>query len=106
MVAKPLKLLVRHRVLCVPFASVALTMLLALALVAIGGTAEAACTGVVAQDGPRLWRAAAGEQKAVAIDFLGHASFLIGGQHPSFLNNLRLDRPIVLHFVLRHVGAV
>jgi L-ascorbate metabolism protein UlaG (beta-lactamase superfamily) len=37
----------------------------------------AACTGVVADGGARLWRAAAAEEKAVAIDFLGHASFLI-----------------------------
>jgi L-ascorbate metabolism protein UlaG (beta-lactamase superfamily) len=38
--------------------------------------ARAACTGVVAEDGARLWRTAAAE-KAAAITFLGHASFLI-----------------------------
>jgi L-ascorbate metabolism protein UlaG (beta-lactamase superfamily) len=45
-------------------------------MIGFAGAAQAACTGVVAQGGTRLWRAAA-EQKAVAIDFLGHASFLI-----------------------------
>ncbi|HEX6441742.1 MAG TPA: MBL fold metallo-hydrolase [Stellaceae bacterium] len=40
--------------------------------------AGAACTGVVAEHGgARLWQAAAGDEKVVAIDFLGHASFLI-----------------------------
>ena len=37
---------------------------------------RAACTGVVADGGARLWRAAAGE-KAAAITYLGHSSFLI-----------------------------
>ena len=36
----------------------------------------AACTGVVAERGARVWQAAAGE-KAAAITYLGHASFLI-----------------------------
>lgn len=43
---------------------------------ALEGPAGAACTGVVADHGARLWRAAAAE-KAAAITFLGHASFLI-----------------------------
>ena len=38
--------------------------------------AWAACTGVIADSGARLWRAAAGE-KAAAIDYLGHSSFLV-----------------------------
>src|SRR5438874_5569099 len=59
------------------FASFALPTFVALALLALTSPAWAACTGVVAENGARLWRAAAGEQKAVAIDFLGHASFLI-----------------------------
>ena len=65
------------RVICASFATFVVKCCFALALVALGGVAQAACTGVVAQDGTRLWRAAAGEGKAVAIDFLGHASFLI-----------------------------
>jgi L-ascorbate metabolism protein UlaG (beta-lactamase superfamily) len=65
------------RVLCARFAFFALTSLAALALLALSGAAWAACTGVVADGGARLWRAAAGDEKAVAIDFLGHASFLI-----------------------------
>ena len=61
-----------HRV---SFASFALTCFLALAL--LTPAAQAACTGAVAGDGPRLWRAAATEKGSVAITFLGHASFLI-----------------------------
>src|SRR3954451_21802747 len=38
--------------------------------------AWAACTGVIADQEARIWHAAAGE-KAAAITFLGHASFLI-----------------------------
>jgi L-ascorbate metabolism protein UlaG (beta-lactamase superfamily) len=60
-----------HRV---PFAVFAL---LFLALLALCASARAACTGVVAGEGARLWRAAAEPEKAVAIEFLGHASFLI-----------------------------
>src|SRR5215216_5021441 len=37
----------------------------------------AACTGGVAEGGGRVWRAAAAPEKAVAVTFLGHASFLI-----------------------------
>jgi len=39
--------------------------------------AQAECGGVVAEGGARLWRAAAQEHGAVAITFLGHASFLV-----------------------------
>jgi L-ascorbate metabolism protein UlaG (beta-lactamase superfamily) len=40
--------------------------------------AGAGCIGAVAEDGTRLWRAAAAAlDKTVAITFLGHASFLI-----------------------------
>jgi L-ascorbate metabolism protein UlaG (beta-lactamase superfamily) len=39
--------------------------------------AWAGCIGAVAEDGTRLWRAAAAPDKTVAITFLGHASFLI-----------------------------
>jgi L-ascorbate metabolism protein UlaG (beta-lactamase superfamily) len=39
--------------------------------------AQAACSAVVAEEGARLWRVAAVEESAVAIGFLGHASFLI-----------------------------
>jgi L-ascorbate metabolism protein UlaG (beta-lactamase superfamily) len=38
--------------------------------------ARAACTGVVAENGTRLWHAAAGE-KAATLTYLGHSSFLI-----------------------------
>ena len=58
------------------FASFALKCCLALALLA-PMSSQAACIGAVAGDGARLWRTAAGEEKAVAITFLGHASFLI-----------------------------
>jgi L-ascorbate metabolism protein UlaG (beta-lactamase superfamily) len=61
----------------VSLATFAVTFLFALAALALTSPAQAACTGVVAQGGARLWRAAAGDEKAVAIDFLGHASFLI-----------------------------
>ena len=61
---------------CEHFACFALKCFLALALLALAGPAWAACTGVVAGDGTRLWRAAAGDG-TVAITFLGHASFLI-----------------------------
>jgi L-ascorbate metabolism protein UlaG (beta-lactamase superfamily) len=47
-----------------------------LLLAAFTGPASAACTGVVAGDGTRLWRAAV-DEGAISIGFLGHASFLI-----------------------------
>src|SRR5205807_3390249 len=52
---------------------------LALAVLApfLTETAWAACSGVVASDRARLWRAAAAAEESVAISFLGHASFLI-----------------------------
>lgn len=62
------------RSLCVSIASFALTIFLALALLA-PAVAEAGCSEVVA--GARLWRVAAPAESAVAINFLGHASFLI-----------------------------
>jgi L-ascorbate metabolism protein UlaG (beta-lactamase superfamily) len=40
------------------------------------GPARAACTGVIAGDGTRLWQASAGE-RAATLTFIGHASFLI-----------------------------
>jgi L-ascorbate metabolism protein UlaG (beta-lactamase superfamily) len=55
---------------------VSLFAVLALLLSLIALPAFAACTGLVAQDGARLWRAAAADQ-AVALTLLGHASFLI-----------------------------
>ena len=51
-------------------------VLTAVLLIASFAPAHAACTGVVAGDGTRLWRAAASEG-TVSITFLGHASFLI-----------------------------
>ena len=63
-----------HRV---TIASFALPILIALALLALSGGARAACTGPVADQGARLWRAAAGSEDAVRLTFLGHASFLI-----------------------------
>lgn len=58
-------------------ASLAVTCFFALALFALFvAPAGAACTGVVADRGARLWHAAAGE-KAAAITWLGHSSFLI-----------------------------
>src|ERR1051326_8687830 len=70
----------RHlRDLCEAFAASALKWFLALALLAqlLEAPAYAGCIGAVAEDGTRLWRAAAGADKAVAITFLGHASFLV-----------------------------
>src|SRR3954447_18098070 len=63
---------------CGSFAASALQCFLALALLVpfFAGPAWAACSGVVAERGARLWQAAAGE-KAAAITYLGHASFLI-----------------------------
>jgi L-ascorbate metabolism protein UlaG (beta-lactamase superfamily) len=66
-----------HRV---SIASVASAFLLALVLLApfwFAAPANAACSEVVAGEGARLWRAAAPEEGAVAITFLGHASFLV-----------------------------
>jgi L-ascorbate metabolism protein UlaG (beta-lactamase superfamily) len=62
----------------VSFAAVALTYFIALAVLAplFVAEARAACTGVVAGAGARLWQAAAGD-KAAAITYLGHSSFLI-----------------------------
>jgi L-ascorbate metabolism protein UlaG (beta-lactamase superfamily) len=59
-------------------AALALNFIFMLALLAplFVVQAWAACTGVVAERGARVWQAAAGE-KAVAITYLGHASFLI-----------------------------
>jgi L-ascorbate metabolism protein UlaG (beta-lactamase superfamily) len=76
MVAKASATLIRHRVLCVSFASFALPVLLALALLA-PITAWAACTGPVADGGARVRLAAAGPEGGVGLTFLGHASFLI-----------------------------
>lgn len=45
-------------------------------VLALAADANAACTGVVAESGARLWRVSA-ESPSVAITFLGHASFLI-----------------------------
>src|SRR3954471_6015312 len=56
------------------FRSVTLAMVMLLAALTL--PAWAACTGVVAERGARLWQAAAGE-KAAAITYLGHASLLI-----------------------------
>jgi L-ascorbate metabolism protein UlaG (beta-lactamase superfamily) len=61
---------------CVPIASFALPILIALALLP-PITGWAACTGPVADQGPRLWHAAAGLEDGVRLTFLGHASFLI-----------------------------
>jgi hypothetical protein len=76
MVAKASATLIRHRVLCVSFASFALPVLLALALLA-PITAWAACTVPVADGGARVRLAAAGPEGGVGLTFLGHASFLI-----------------------------
>ena len=67
------------RGLCAPFVIFVVKCCLpALVLLTLSGAAQAACTGVVAQqDAARVWPAAAGDERAVAIDFLGHASFLI-----------------------------
>jgi L-ascorbate metabolism protein UlaG (beta-lactamase superfamily) len=80
MVAKAPKRLIRHRVLCVSLvslASFALPIFVALALL-VPLTAWAACSGPVADQGARLWHAAAsGPEDSVRLTFLGHASFLI-----------------------------
>jgi L-ascorbate metabolism protein UlaG (beta-lactamase superfamily) len=57
----------------------ALKCCFALALLALftAAPASASCTGVVADGGARVWRAAAVPEKSVAVTFLGHASFLI-----------------------------
>lgn len=52
-------------------------IVLALGMFLSSSSAFAACTGVVAQGAARLWPAAAKEDAAVSIRFLGHASFLI-----------------------------
>jgi L-ascorbate metabolism protein UlaG (beta-lactamase superfamily) len=67
--------LCEHRV---SFAVFALRGFFALILLAffIAAPARAACTGVIADEGMRLWRASAGE-RAAALTFIGHASFLI-----------------------------
>lgn len=72
---KGLRPLRGYRVSLAPFA---LTYFVALALLAplFVAQARAACTGVVAEGGARVWQAAAGE-KAAAITYLGHSSFLI-----------------------------
>ena len=59
-----------------PSASSASKLFLVLFMLVLASPAWAACTGVVAGDGTRLWRAAAGDG-TVSISFLGHASFLI-----------------------------
>jgi L-ascorbate metabolism protein UlaG (beta-lactamase superfamily) len=61
---------------CVSFASFALTILVALALLA-PITGWAACSGPVAENGARLQLAAAAPEGSVGLTFLGHASFLI-----------------------------
>lgn len=62
----------------VSFAVFALKYFFVLAVLApfLAGPAVAACIGMIAGDGTRLWRAAAAE-KAVTITYLGHSSFLI-----------------------------
>ena len=59
-------------------ASFAVRSFFALALLATFFAAPgwAACIGMIADDGTRLWRAAASD-KAVTITYLGHSSFLI-----------------------------
>src|SRR4051794_5212104 len=51
-------------------------LLFALFAASLWGPGWAACTGVVAENGVRVWPVSAGE-KAASITFLGHASFLI-----------------------------
>ncbi len=65
-----------YRALCAPSAPSALKrcFLVFLGLI-LALPAQAACSEVVA--GARLWRVAAAEESAVAIGYLGHASFLI-----------------------------
>src|SRR3954447_26777748 len=65
------------------FRSVTLAMVMLLAALTL--PAWAACTGVVAERGARVWQAAAGE-KAAAITYLGHASFLI--ERPQGVGNV------------------
>jgi L-ascorbate metabolism protein UlaG (beta-lactamase superfamily) len=62
---------------CVSFASFALTILVALALLALTSPARAACSGPVADRGAPLRLAAAAPEGGVGLTFLGHASFLI-----------------------------
>jgi L-ascorbate metabolism protein UlaG (beta-lactamase superfamily) len=63
-----------HRV---SFAAFGLNLLLFVLLaLSLAGPSHAACTGVVADRGARLWQAAAGE-KAATITYLGHSSFLV-----------------------------
>ena len=67
-----------NRVLCASSATSALNCFFAFLLaIGLGFPAQAACSAVVAGEGARLWRVAAREASAVAIGFLGHASFLI-----------------------------
>src|SRR5229473_2661243 len=66
------------RVLCGASAPSALKGFFVFLLAAVLAVpAEAACSSVVAGEGARLWHVAAAEESAVAIGFLGHASFLI-----------------------------
>src|SRR5437667_7352214 len=66
------------RALCASSAASALKrFLFFLLIVTFAAPAGAGCIGVVAEDGTRLWRTSAAAEKAVAISFLGHASFLI-----------------------------
>jgi hypothetical protein len=76
MVAKASEALIRHFVRCVSFASFALPILVALALLA-PMTGWAACTGPVADEGARVRLASTGLEDGVRLTFLGHASFLI-----------------------------
>jgi len=67
-----------NRVLCASSATSALNCFFAFLLaIGLGFPAQAACSAVVAGEGARLWHVAAAEESAVAIGFLGHASFLI-----------------------------
>jgi len=67
-----------HRILREPSAPSALRcFFLFLAAMLFTLPAHALCGGPVADGGGRLWRAAAQAEKAVAITFLGHASFLV-----------------------------
>src|SRR5712692_1692944 len=63
----------------VSFVTFAVKWFFALALLApmFVEHAQAACSGVVAGNGARLWQAAVEPEKSVAISFLGHASFLL-----------------------------
>ena len=64
------------RAIACPFRPLHLIFLFWLCLRRLCGPAWAACAGVVAERGARLWRAAAGE-KTATITYLGHSSFLI-----------------------------